>query len=177
MRWPSVRIAISTFLQESRIGRLRLKRRANLARSRHVPWPIKRFRFLLFLVLGVGFCSCATPALAPIAPGEMRLLHLKPPSGEILANIQYVYAIEFEADGRPGISRVCFYWSGDGPYCVRPKKVEYGQPGTIEVELRSRPPGVSSYGTYNLEAYAEYVREGKSTRTNSVSTHITVFLK
>lgn len=177
MQWPGVRFSFSmwSFLLESRIGRLRLKGGANPTRFRDALWPIERFGFGLFLALGL--CSCATVPLEPLASGEMRLLRLEPPSGEVLANIQYVYTIQFEADGRPRITRVCFYWSSDGPYCVRPKKIEYGSPGIIEVELRAKPPGTSSYGSYELETYVEYIREGKSTRTNLVGTHITVFQK
>jgi len=177
MQWSRIRFSLGSFLLESRIGRLRVKGTANQTRFRHALWPIERLGFALYLALGLGLCSCATAPLEPLASGEMRLLRLEPPTGEVLANIQYIYTIQFEADGRPRITRVCFYWSGDGPYCVRPKKVEYGSPGIVEVELRAFPPGASSSGAYELESYVEYVRDGKSTRTNSVSAHITVFLK
>lgn len=178
MRWRRIRFPVTFFLPRGRIERSSHKDLTQARTSCFASWPVQGLGSAL-LILGLVLCSCATvPApLGPLASEEVRLLRLESPTSEILANIQYVYTIQFEADDRPRITRVCFYWSGDGPYCVRPKKVEYGSPGIIEVELRATPPGTSSYGTYELEAFVEYVREGKSTRTNSVAAHISVFLK
>ena len=181
-RWrmgrPEVRFSLAPFLPEGPFKRPGPKGPRNGKRFQNLKRPIQGLGLTIALTLSLGFGSCATaPLLEPLASGEMRLLRLEPPTGEVLANIQYVYTVLFESDGKPRVTRVCFYWSNDGPYCVRPKKVEYGSPGTIEVELRARPPGASSFGTYDLETYVEYIREGKSTRTNIVSNHITVFLK
>ena len=131
----------------------------------------------LVVTVGLGLFSCATVPTEPLASGEMRLLRIEAPQGDVLANIQYVYDIKFEAEGKPRVTRVCFYWSNDGPYCLRPRSVKYGSPGVIEVELRAKPPATYASGTYELETYVEYIRDGKSTRTNAVSTHISVFLR
>ena len=135
------------------------------------------FMAALVLAAGLSAHSCATVPAEPMTPGEMRLLKIQAPTGDIRANIVYVFDLFFEAEGRPAVKRACFYWSGDGPYCSNVKRVNYGSPGTIEVELRSNPPGTYGYGTHQLECYVEYDRDGKSARTNVVGTHIAVMIK
>jgi len=117
--------------------------------------------------------SCATVSTKPLAPGEVKLLGIKIPEiGDLAANLQYPVDLSYETDGRPEITRACFSWSGDGPYCFKVKDVNYGS-GTIRVDFRSnRRPGV-----YLLEGYVLYIKDGKTTRTNSVSTRVTVIFK
>jgi hypothetical protein len=139
-------------------------------------------RFVLMMVLIVMTAlSCATAPTVPtgaLAQGEMRLLKIVPPFGDVLANITQVFDINFEADGHPSVKRICIYLSGDGPYCSNTvKRVNYGSQANIEVELRLKPPGTYTYGSYQLECYAEYLRDGRTVRTNMVSTHINVMLK
>jgi hypothetical protein len=117
--------------------------------------------------------SCATVSTKPLAPGEVKLLGINIPEiGDLAANFQYPVDIRFEADGRPEIARACFSWSGDGPYCFKAKDVNYGS-GTIRVDFRSNgKPGI-----YSLEGYVLYMRDGRTTRTNSVRTRVTVIFK
>ena len=117
--------------------------------------------------------SCATVSTKPLAPGEVKLLGISIPEiGDLAANLQYPVDISFETDGRPEITRACFSWSGDGPYCFKVKDVNYGS-GTIRVDFRSyRRPGI-----YSLEGYVLYMRDGRTTRTNSVRTRVTVIFK
>ncbi|RPJ06296.1 MAG: hypothetical protein EHM36_07160 [Deltaproteobacteria bacterium] len=138
-----------------------------------------KLSWIASLVVAAGFSalSCATVPTEPLAPGEMRLLKMEAPTGDIRANIVYVFDLFFEADGHPTVKRACFYWSGDGPYCSNVKRVNYGSPRTVEVELRSIPPGIFGYGTYQLECYVEYIRDGKPVRTNVVGAHVAVMLK
>jgi hypothetical protein len=117
--------------------------------------------------------SCATAPKGPLGEGELRLLSIEvPDNGNLKVGIQYWVGINFEADGNPEIKRACFYWSGDGPYCVNVNGVKYTLPhGYFQVPLRARAVSDSN----RLEYYAEYIREGKRQRTNSVSSSITVF--
>jgi hypothetical protein len=106
----------------------------------------------------------------PLAPGEVRLLRLDTPSeGDMRRGVAFEVNIKFEADGHPEMSKVCFYWSGDGPYCTKRMKVNYGSPGMIIVELRT-----DSFGYYSLGSYVQYVRDGKTQSTNVVIAHINV---
>jgi hypothetical protein len=117
--------------------------------------------------------SCATVSTKPLGPGEVKLLGINIPEvGDLAASLQYPVNISFEADGRPEMTRACFSWSGDGPTCLKVRDVNYGS-GTIKVDFRSnRTPGV-----YLLEAYVLYIKDGRTTRTNSVSTRVTVIFK
>jgi hypothetical protein len=119
--------------------------------------------FIIILISGVILfvSSCATALTGPIAPGEVRLLKTDiPHEGTIKRNLRFIVNINFEADGKPEIRIACFNWSGDGPYCFKVADVSYGSPGTIRVE-----PLTKDYGSYALETFVLYVRDGKTQRT------------
>ncbi len=117
--------------------------------------------------------SCAMVSTKPLAPGEVKLLGINVPEiGDLAANFQYPVDISFEADGRPEITRACFTWSGNGPYCFKVKDVNYGS-RTIRVDFRSS----SKPGIHSLEGYVLYMKDGRTTRTNSVRTRVTVIFK
>ena len=108
--------------------------------------------------------SCATVPSGPPAPGEVRLIKMDVPHTEsIIRNLPFVVNIQFEADGKPDIRRACFYWSGDGPNCFKVIDVDYGSPGTIRVEPRAKESG-----SYALEVYVLYVRDGKTQPTKVI---------
>ena len=108
--------------------------------------------------------SCATVPSGPPAPGEVRLIRMDVPHMEsIIRNLPFVVNIQFEADGKPDIRRACFYWSGDGPNCFKVIDVDYGSPGTIRVEPRAKESG-----SYALEVYVLYVRDGKTQPTKVI---------
>jgi hypothetical protein len=114
--------------------------------------------------------SCATVPTGPLAPGEVRLLRLETPrEGDMRRGISFNVNIQFEADGTPEISKVCFYWSGDGPTCTKKINVKYGSPGTINVELNT-----NSYGSFFLESYVLYIRDRKTQSTNIVNAPIDI---
>jgi len=114
--------------------------------------------------------SCATVPTGPLAPGEIRLLRIDVPHEEsIKGNFPFVVNINFEADGKPEIRTACFYWSGDGPYCFKVIDVNYGSPGTIKVEPRAK-----SFGSYVLETYVLYIRDGKTQPTKVISSPINI---
>ena len=117
--------------------------------------------------------SCATVSTKPLAPGEVRLLGINIREiGDISGNLQYPVDINFEADGRPEITRACFSWSGEGPYCFKVRDVNYGS-GTIEVDFRSP----YHTGHYTLESYVLYIRDERTRSTNVVRTQISVIRK
>ena len=114
--------------------------------------------------------SCATVPTGPLAAGEVRLLSINVPRNEPIGRyISYAVDIIFEAKGEPQIKRACFYWSGDGPQCFEVTNVNFESRRDFELYL----PGLAS-GSYRLECYAEYIRDGETRRTNVVSTQISV---
>jgi len=128
--------------------------------------------FIMILISGVILfvSSCATAPTGPINPGEVRLLKMDiPHEGTIKRNLRFIVNINFEADGKPEIRTACFNWSGDGPYCFKVTDVNYGSPGTIRVEPLAR-----DYGSYALETYVLYIRDGKTQRTKIISTPINI---
>jgi len=88
-------------------------------------------------------------------------------SERLRTNVQFWVRINFEADGNPEIRRACFYWSGDGPYCVNVKDVEYGSIAYFQVPLYAR------FGPDSLQCYVEYVRDGEIQRSNAVASFVT----
>jgi hypothetical protein len=131
-------------------------------------------RSVLVAVLSGGFgllvFSCATVPSGPPAPGEVKLIGIDVPHEQgIKRNLPFVVNINFEADGKPEIRRACFYWSGDGPYCFKVIDVDYGSPGTIRVE-----PRAEESGSYVLEAYVLYIRDGKTQLSKAISTRVLV---
>ncbi len=128
--------------------------------------------FIAGLVCGVSLfvSSCATTSTGPITPGELRLLKIDiPHEGSIKRSLRFVVNINFMADGKPEIRSACFNWSGDGPYCYKVAEVNYGSPGTIRVEVLAKEPG-----SYALETYVNYVREGRTQRTKVIGTPINI---
>ena len=114
--------------------------------------------------------SCATVPTGPLAPGEVRLLRIDVPHEVgIKRNMPFAVNIIFEADGKPEIRTACFYWSGDGPNCFKVLDVRYGSPGTINVEPRAK-----SSGSYVLETYVLYIRDGKTQPTKIISSPINI---
>jgi len=129
-----------------------------------------RIAFLTGVIVLLLVCSCATVPTAPLASGELRLLGLQAPQREdIRVNFPFVVNINFEADGKPEIRTACFYFSGDGPYCIKVTDVNYGSPGTVKLQVRAK-----NSGSHALESYAYYIRDGKVQPTNVVNCNIRV---
>jgi len=103
--------------------------------------------------------------------GELRLLdmEIRQPT-RLLTNVQFWIRVNFEADGNPEIRRACFYWFGDGPYCVNVdvKNVEYGSFAYFDVPLDAR------YGRSVLQCYVEYLRGGRIERSNALAHSVNV---
>ena len=126
---------------------------------------------LMGVVIMLLVFSCATVPTEPLAPRELRLLRMQiPGSPTLTVGFPYEVSIIFRADGKPEISKACCSWSGGGPYCFKARDVKYGLPGNFTIQLPPVEPG-----SYTLECYAEYLRDGETQRTNMVSYQITGF--
>ena len=118
---------------------------------------------LMSIAILLAISSCTT-----LGKGELRLIGMDVPEGRRLkTNLQFWVRIDFEADGNPEIRRACFFWSGDGPYCVSVENVEYGSFAYFYVPLYGR------VGSNSLQCYVEYVRDGKIQRSNAVASFVT----
>jgi len=118
---------------------------------------------LMSAAILLAISSCTT-----VGKGELRLLNIGvPENGRLRTNEQFWVRINFEADGNPEIRKACFYWSGDGPYCVNVKDVKYGSLAYFDVPLSARP------GSNSLQCYVEYVRDGNIQRSNAVASFVT----
>ena len=110
--------------------------------------------------------SCATVPSEPLGPGELRLLDMHVPS-QVTVGFPYELTIIFRADGKPEISKACCTRSDGGLSCFKPKNLKYGSPGNFTIQFLLAGPG-----SYTMECYAEYLRDGKTQRTNVVSSEV-----
>jgi hypothetical protein len=128
-------------------------------------------------------CSCTTITKGPegthlslgrkepSSGGELRLLSVEvPQSGNLSASVEYWTTINFEADPKPEITRACFNFSGGGQFCVdvQGKNVTYGSHTYFRVPIHV------PVGSKRIDCYAEYVRDGKTRRTNTVTYYVIV---
>jgi len=118
------------------------------------------------LLLGVS--SCATVTTEPLGEGELRLLKINIPEyGNLRPGLSYTVNISFEADGQPEINRVVCYCADEGPYYYKIRDVKYGSPGSFSIDF-----SIPDSGSQRVECYANYVRDGKKRRTNSVFSRV-----
>jgi len=121
---------------------------------------------LMSVAILLAISSCTT-----VRKGELRLLDMEiRDSARLRTNVQFWVRVNFEADGNPEIHRACFFWTGDGPYCVNVKDAEYGSFAFFDVPLYAR------YGSSILQCYVEYVRDEKIERSNAVAYPINVVI-
>ena len=146
---------------------------------------------LIAVLMGVAvllvISSCATLTMGPegtsISLGkkeplpsadELRLLSVDvPQTGNLSSNVEYWTTINFEADLKPEITRACFNFSGDGQSCVdvQAKNVTYGSHTYFRVPIHV------PVGSRRIGCYAEYIRDGKTYRTNTVTYYVIVLKK
>jgi hypothetical protein len=125
-------------------------------------------RILVTILISVAILSAISSCLT-LKKGELRLLDMEVRQGARLrTNTQFWVRVKFEADGNPEIRRACFYWLGDGPYCVNVKDVEYGSFAYFDVPLEAR------YGSSILQCYVEYLRDERIERSNAIAYPINV---
>jgi hypothetical protein len=143
---------------------------------------------LIAVLMGVAvllvILSCATVLIGPEGTSlslgkkeplpsadELRLLSVDvPQTGNLSSNVEYWTTINFEADPKPEITRACFNFSGGGQFCVdvQGKNVTYGSHTYFRVPIHV------PVGSKRIDCYAEYVRDGKTRRTNTVTYYVIV---
>ena len=125
---------------------------------------------LLSGIVLLGASSCATVPKEPLASGEVRLLSIYVLGAGIEEYTSFAVNIYFEAVGNPQIKRVCFFESGEEPYCSDVSNVSYFTLATkraFRVYLHEL-----NVGSHRVECYAEYIRDGETRKTNVVFTQI-----
>jgi len=147
--------------------------------------PILRIILMEIAVL-LAISSCATITEGPEGTSfslgkkessggsEFRLLSVDIPyTGNLSTNAAYWTTIHFEANPEPDIRRACFNFAGDGQSCVdvQAKNVTYGSHPYFRVMIQV------PVGTKRIDCYAEYIRDGKTHRTNTVTDYIIVLQK
>ena len=125
-------------------------------------------RMLALVLMGVLILLASSSCL-PLKKGELRLLDMQIyDPARIRTNGQFWIRVHFEADGQPEIRKACFYWFGDGPYCVDVRDVEYGSFAYFDVPLTAR------YGQSVLQCYVEYLRNERIEQSNAVAHSLNV---
>jgi hypothetical protein len=102
---------------------------------------------------------------------QLKLLSMDIPlTGNPSADVKYWATIKFDAGFKPEIRRACFNFSGGGQSCVdvQAKDVTSGH---------FRVPIHVPVGTKRIDCYAEYIREGKISRTNTITYYVIVLKK
>ncbi len=110
----------------------------------------------------------------PSTAGELKLLSMDiPQTWNLPTNIEYWATINFEGDRNLTIQRACFNYSGSGPSCldVQAKDVTYASHPYFRVPIRV-PVGIK-----RIDCYAEYIRDGKTRRTNTVTYYVIILKK
>lgn len=120
------------------------------------------------IVLSIA-SSCATVPKEPLAPGEIRLLSMEALGSGIKEGAAFPVNVFFEGEGQVEIQKACFYESEskERQYCSDVSYVTWGRKRAFQVYLPS-----TKAGSYRVECYAEYVRNGEKRKTNVITTQI-----
>ena len=106
-----------------------------------------------------------------IGDTQLKLLSMDIPyTGNPSADVKYWATIKFDAGFKPEIRRACFNFSGDRQSCVdvQAKDVTYGH---FRVAIHV------PVGSKRVDCYAEYIRDGKTSRTNTITYYVIVLKK
>lgn len=112
--------------------------------------------------------SAPTPAPAPVTekPRHLELTGLRIPPAPTVGD-SVPAALSYAGNHEPTVKRVCFLWSGDGPYCWDYFSVERDD-NKITTSLTMKEAR-----SYELQAYVEYETAGKLYKSNVVSASVT----
>ncbi|HYA90974.1 MAG TPA: hypothetical protein VEK32_05700 [Thermodesulfobacteriota bacterium] len=112
--------------------------------------------------------------MGPSIRGEPKLLSMDiPQSWNLSANIEYWATINFDADRDSKIHRACFNFSGGSQSCVDVQAKDV----TYTLHPHFRVPIHVPVGTKRIDCYAEYIRDGETQRTNTITYHIIILKK
>ena len=105
--------------------------------------------------------------------GELKLTNIDvPQSWNLSEDVEYWATIKFDAGFKPEIHRACFDFSGGSQSCVDVQAKDVTYPS----HPHFRVPILVPVGTKRIDCYAEYIRDEKTYRTNTV-TYYVIFLK
>ena len=107
-------------------------------------------------------------------PSVLKLLSMDiPQSWNLSTNTEYWATINFEAERNPKIHRACFNFSGGSHSCVdvQAKDVTYVPRPYFRVPIRV------PLGTKRIDCYVEYIRDGQTRRTNTVTYYVIILKK
>ncbi len=111
---------------------------------------------------------------APPSTGGLKLLSMDiPQSLNLSTNIEYSATIRFESISKPKIQRTCFNFSGGSQSCVdvQEKDVKHLSHPYFQVPIRIPA------GTKRIDCYAEYLRDEKTQRTNTITYRVIILKK
>ncbi len=133
-------------------------------------------RSVLIVVLVSGIillmvCSCASVSKEPLAPGGIRLLSMDVVGAGVEADVPFAINVLFEASDHPKIKRACFYEQGEEPLYFDALEISYATLGTKRT-FQVRFPGLRA-GFHRVECYVEYIRDGRTVKSNVIFTGIT----
>lgn len=119
----------------------------------------------LVVGLAVAMLVTATSTLAGhSAANEINLRSLEVPAS-LQAGVPYEARLPYTKTGSPRVTKACFLWSGEGPYCFSARVSE----STIRARLRTNNPN-----RYRLEGFVEYRAGGQIKHSNRVTATIRV---
>jgi len=105
---------------------------------------------------------------------NLRLISMDiPQSWDLSTNMEYWATVKFDADRDQKIQRACFNFSGGSQSCVdvQQKDVSYGSHPYFRVSIRIPA------GSKKIECYAEYIQNGETRRTNTITYYLVVLKK
>jgi hypothetical protein len=107
----------------------------------------------------------------PAVGDHLTLLSMEiPQTWNPSADVKYWATIKFETGFIPEIRRACFNFSGGGQSCVDVEAKDVTS-GYFRVPIRV------PVGSKRIDCYAEYIRDGKISPTNTITYHIIVLKK
>jgi hypothetical protein len=122
------------------------------------------------IVLSMG-SSCVTVPKEPLAPGEVRLLSMEALGSGIKEGSAFPVNVFFEGEGKVEIKKACFYESKEKQFCSDVSYLTLGKKKAFQVYLPS-----TKAGSYRVECYAEYIRNGEIRKTNVIAAQISIGL-
>ena len=110
----------------------------------------------------------------PPSGDKLKLISMDiPQSWNLSTNIEYWATIKFEADLKPEIQRACFNFSGGSQSCVDVHAIDVTYSSHPYFRVAIHVP----VGTKRINCYAEYIRDGKTQRTNTITYHVNILKK
>jgi len=112
--------------------------------------------------------------MGPSITGKLKLISMDIPlSWDLSTNTEYWATVKFDADRDQKIQRACFIFSGGSRSCVdvQGKDVTYGSQPNFRVSIRIPA------GSKKIECYAEYIQNGETQRTNTITYYLIILKK